>query len=73
MTNVTVQVPFEGKWEVFEKQFKVQFSATNKKVNTIRELEHMKQGSKAVTIYSQDFRDAGAKTGLSDADLMIRF
>ncbi|KAK1224984.1 hypothetical protein PQX77_012087 [Marasmius sp. AFHP31] len=59
--------------EVFEKQFKVRFGATNEKVDAIRELEHMKQGSKAVTVYSQDFRDAGAKTGLSDADLMIRF
>ncbi|KAK1220043.1 hypothetical protein PQX77_017216 [Marasmius sp. AFHP31] len=27
----------------------------------------------AVTLYFQDFRDAGEKTGLSDADLMIRF
>ncbi|KAK1215691.1 hypothetical protein PQX77_021696 [Marasmius sp. AFHP31] len=73
MTDTTVQFPFEGKWEVFEKQFKVRFGATNKKVDAIRELEHMKQGDKAVTVYSQDFRDAGAKTGLSDADLMIRF
>ncbi|KAK1216228.1 hypothetical protein PQX77_021142 [Marasmius sp. AFHP31] len=72
-TNATVQFPFEGKWEVFEKQFKVQFGAANEKVETIRELEHMKQDSKAVTVYSQDFRDAGAKTGLSDADLMICF
>ncbi|KAK1221885.1 hypothetical protein PQX77_015305 [Marasmius sp. AFHP31] len=62
-----------GKWEVFEKQFKVWFGAANEKVDAIRELEHMKQGSKAVTVYSQDFRDAEAKTGLSDADLMIRF
>ncbi|KAK1222373.1 hypothetical protein PQX77_014786 [Marasmius sp. AFHP31] len=73
MTDATVQFPFEGKWEVFERQFKVWFSAANEKVDAIRELEHMKQGNKAVTIYSQDFRDAGAKTGLSDADLMIRF
>ncbi|KAK1220487.1 hypothetical protein PQX77_016750, partial [Marasmius sp. AFHP31] len=64
-TNATVQFPFEGKWEVFEKQFKVRFSAANEKVDAIRELEHMKQGSKAVTVYSQDFWDAGAKTGLS--------
>ncbi|KAK1217514.1 hypothetical protein PQX77_019829 [Marasmius sp. AFHP31] len=71
--DATVQFPFEGKWEVSEKQFKVGFGAANKKVDAIRELEHMKQGNKAVTIYSQDFRDAGAKTGLSDADLMIRF
>ncbi|KAK1224759.1 hypothetical protein PQX77_012325 [Marasmius sp. AFHP31] len=71
-THATVQLPFEGKWEVFEKQFKVRFGAANEKVDAIKELEHMKQGSKAVTVYSQDFRDAGAKTGLSDADLMIR-
>ncbi|KAK1217587.1 hypothetical protein PQX77_019756 [Marasmius sp. AFHP31] len=63
MTNATV----------FEKQFKVRFGSANKKVDAIRELEHMKQGSKAVTVYSQDFQDAGAKTGLSNADLMIRF
>ncbi|KAK1219778.1 hypothetical protein PQX77_017493 [Marasmius sp. AFHP31] len=55
LTNVTIQFPFEVKWETFEKQFKVQFSATNKKVDAIRELEQMKQGIKAVTIYSQDF------------------
>ncbi|KAK1216263.1 hypothetical protein PQX77_021115 [Marasmius sp. AFHP31] len=73
MTDATVQYPFKGKWEVFKKQFKVRFGAANKKVDVIRELEHMKQGGKAVTVYSQDFRDAGAKTGLSDADLMIRF
>ncbi|KAK1220191.1 hypothetical protein PQX77_017063, partial [Marasmius sp. AFHP31] len=73
MTDATVQFPFEGRWEVFEKQFKVRFGAANEKVDTIRELEHMKQGNKAVTVYSQDFWDAGAKTGLSDADLMIRF
>ncbi|KAK1219227.1 hypothetical protein PQX77_018067 [Marasmius sp. AFHP31] len=73
MTDATVQFPFEGKWELFEKQFKVQFGAANEKVDAIQELKHMKQGNKAVTVYSQDFRDAGAKTGLSDADLMIRF
>ncbi|KAK1217590.1 hypothetical protein PQX77_019759 [Marasmius sp. AFHP31] len=72
-TDATVQFPFERKWEVFEKQFKVWFGAANEKVDAIQELEHMKQGSKAVTIYSQDFQDAEAKTGLSDADLMIRF
>ncbi|KAK1217784.1 hypothetical protein PQX77_019549 [Marasmius sp. AFHP31] len=72
-TDATVQFPFEGKWKVFKKQFKVRFGAANEKVDAIRELEHMKQGSKAVTVYSQDFQDAGAKTGLSDADLMIRF
>ncbi|KAK1225015.1 hypothetical protein PQX77_012048 [Marasmius sp. AFHP31] len=58
-TDATVQFPFEGKWEVFEKQFKVRFGATNEKVDAIWELEHMKQGSKAVTVYSQDFRDSG--------------
>ncbi|KAK1220075.1 hypothetical protein PQX77_017174 [Marasmius sp. AFHP31] len=68
-TDATVQFPFEGKWEVFKKQFKVRFGTTNEKVDTIRELEHMKQGNKAVTVYSQDFR----QTGLSDADLMICF
>ncbi|KAK1217371.1 hypothetical protein PQX77_019970 [Marasmius sp. AFHP31] len=73
MTDATVQFPFEGKWEVFEKQFKVWFGAANKKVDAIWELEHMKQGSKAVTIYSQDFRHAGAKTGLSNANLIIHF
>ncbi|KAK1224169.1 hypothetical protein PQX77_012938 [Marasmius sp. AFHP31] len=72
-TNATIQFHFEGKWEVFEKQYKVRFGAANEKVDAIRELEHMKQGSKVVTVYSQDFQDAGAKTGLSDADLMIRF
>ncbi|KAK1233716.1 hypothetical protein PQX77_003113 [Marasmius sp. AFHP31] len=72
-TDATVQFPFEGKWEVFKKQFKVRFGAANEKVDAIRELEHMKQGSKAVTVYSQDFRDAGAKTGFSDADLIICF
>ncbi|KAK1216958.1 hypothetical protein PQX77_020395 [Marasmius sp. AFHP31] len=72
-TDATVQFPFEGKWEVFEKQFKVRFGTANGKVDAIRELEHMKQGSKAVPVYSQDFRDAGAKTGLSDANLMICF
>ncbi|KAK1220762.1 hypothetical protein PQX77_016438 [Marasmius sp. AFHP31] len=72
-TDATFEFPFERKWKVFEKQFKVRFSAANKKVDAIRELEHMKQGSKAVTVYSQDFWDAGAKTGLSDADLMICF
>ncbi|KAK1216003.1 hypothetical protein PQX77_021374, partial [Marasmius sp. AFHP31] len=52
---------------------KIRFGSTNKKVDAIRELEQMKQGNKAVTIYSQDFRDAGEKTGLSDAYLMICF
>ncbi|KAK1218188.1 hypothetical protein PQX77_019140 [Marasmius sp. AFHP31] len=65
MTDETVAFPFEGKWETFGKQFK--------KADAIRELEQMKQGNKAVTLYCQDFRDAGAKTGLSDSDLMIRF
>ncbi|KAK1217871.1 hypothetical protein PQX77_019462 [Marasmius sp. AFHP31] len=50
MTDATVQFPFKGKWEVFEKQFNVQFGAANEKVDAIRELEHMKQGSKAVTV-----------------------
>ncbi|KAK1221396.1 hypothetical protein PQX77_015803 [Marasmius sp. AFHP31] len=44
MTDATVQFPFEGKWETFEKQFKVRFGAANEKVDAIRELEHMKQG-----------------------------
>ncbi|KAK1216308.1 hypothetical protein PQX77_021065 [Marasmius sp. AFHP31] len=73
MTDETVAFPFEGKWETFEKQFKVRFGSANKKADAIRELEQMKQGNKAVTLYFQDFRDAGAKTGLSDADLMIHF
>ncbi|KAK1218581.1 hypothetical protein PQX77_018729 [Marasmius sp. AFHP31] len=73
MTNASVQFPFEGKWETFEKQFKVWFGAADKKVDAIRELEQMKQGSKAVTVYSQDFGDAGARTGMSDADLVICF
>ncbi|KAK1216114.1 hypothetical protein PQX77_021260 [Marasmius sp. AFHP31] len=72
MTDETVAFPFEGKWETFEKQFKVRFGSANEKADAIRELEQMKQGNKAVTLYCQDFRDAGAKTGLSDADLMIR-
>ncbi|KAK1216998.1 hypothetical protein PQX77_020348 [Marasmius sp. AFHP31] len=29
MTDATVQFPFGGKWEVFEKQFKVRFGAAN--------------------------------------------
>ncbi|KAK1218953.1 hypothetical protein PQX77_018341 [Marasmius sp. AFHP31] len=73
MTNKNVAFPFEGKWETFKKQFKVRFGSTNKKADAIRELEQMKQGNKAVTLYCQDLRDVGAKTGLSDADLMIRF
>ncbi|KAK1220161.1 hypothetical protein PQX77_017090 [Marasmius sp. AFHP31] len=73
MTDETVAFPFEGKWETFEKQFKVRFGSANEKADAIRELEQMKQGNKAVTLYCQDFRDAGAKTGLSDADLTIRF
>ncbi|KAK1219747.1 hypothetical protein PQX77_017522 [Marasmius sp. AFHP31] len=73
MTDKTVAFPFEGKWETFEKQFKVCFGSANEKADAIRELEQMKQGNKAVTLYCQDFREAGAKTGLSDADLMIRF
>ncbi|KAK1220911.1 hypothetical protein PQX77_016290 [Marasmius sp. AFHP31] len=73
MTDNTVAFPFKGKWETFEKQFKVRFGSANKKADAIRELEQMKQGNKAVTLCCQDFRDAGAKTGLSDADLMICF
>ncbi|KAK1220042.1 hypothetical protein PQX77_017215 [Marasmius sp. AFHP31] len=73
MTNENAAFPFEGKWETFEKQFKVCFGSANEKADAIRELEQMKQGNKAVTLYFQDFRDAGAKTGLSDANLMIRF
>ncbi|KAK1217880.1 hypothetical protein PQX77_019449 [Marasmius sp. AFHP31] len=73
MTDKSVAFPFEGKWETFEKQFKVRFGSANEKADAIRELEQMKQGNKAVTLYCQDFRDAGAKTGLSDADLMIHF
>ncbi|KAK1224811.1 hypothetical protein PQX77_012265 [Marasmius sp. AFHP31] len=73
MTDKSVEFPFEGKWETFGKQFKVRFGSTNKKADAIRELEQMKQGNKAVTLYCQDFRDTGAKTGLSDADLVIRF
>ncbi|KAK1216239.1 hypothetical protein PQX77_021136 [Marasmius sp. AFHP31] len=73
LTDESVAFPFEGKWETFEKQFKVRFGSANEKADAIRELEQMKQGNKAVTLYCQEFRDAGAKTGLSDADLMIRF
>ncbi|KAK1215137.1 hypothetical protein PQX77_022273 [Marasmius sp. AFHP31] len=73
MTNKNVAFPFEEKWETFEKQFQVRFGFANKKTDAIRELEQMKQGSKAVTLYCQDFRDVGAKTGLSDADLTIHF
>ncbi|KAK1235179.1 hypothetical protein PQX77_001607, partial [Marasmius sp. AFHP31] len=73
MTDETVAFPFEGKWETFEKQFKVHFGSANEKADAIRELEQMKQGNKAVTLYCQELRDTGAKTGLSDADLMIRF
>ncbi|KAK1221565.1 hypothetical protein PQX77_015625 [Marasmius sp. AFHP31] len=73
LTNESVAFPFEGRWETFGKQFKMRFGSANKKADAIRELEQMKQGNKAVTLYCQDFRDTGAKTGLSDADLMIRF
>ncbi|KAK1228971.1 hypothetical protein PQX77_007981 [Marasmius sp. AFHP31] len=73
MTNKNVAFPFEGKWETFKKQFKVRFGSTNEKADAIRELEQMKQGNKAVTLYCRDFRDTGAKTGLLDTDLMIRF
>ncbi|KAK1233268.1 hypothetical protein PQX77_003579 [Marasmius sp. AFHP31] len=73
MTDESVAFPFKGRWETFEKQFKVRFGSANKKADAIRELEQTKQGNKAVTLYCQDFRDAGAKTGLSDADLMICF
>ncbi|KAK1222101.1 hypothetical protein PQX77_015075 [Marasmius sp. AFHP31] len=52
--NTSVQFPIEGKWETFKKKFKVWLGAANKKVDTIRELEQMKQGSK-VTVYSQNF------------------
>ncbi|KAK1223682.1 hypothetical protein PQX77_013440 [Marasmius sp. AFHP31] len=72
-TDESVAFPFEGKWETFEKQFKVRFGSANKKADAIRELEQMKQGNRAVTLYCQDFRDAGAKTGLSDTNLMIHF
>ncbi|KAK1218042.1 hypothetical protein PQX77_019293, partial [Marasmius sp. AFHP31] len=44
MTNASIQFPFKGKWEKFKAQY-----GTIKKVDTIRELEQMKQGSKAVT------------------------
>ncbi|KAK1222371.1 hypothetical protein PQX77_014784 [Marasmius sp. AFHP31] len=72
-TNENVAFPFEEKWETFEKQFKVCFGSANEKADAIRKLEQMKQGNKAVTLYCQDFRDTGAKTGLSDADLLICF
>ncbi|KAK1215448.1 hypothetical protein PQX77_021931 [Marasmius sp. AFHP31] len=39
MTNETVAFPFEGKWETFEKQFKVRFGSANEKADAIRELE----------------------------------
>ncbi|KAK1230202.1 hypothetical protein PQX77_006711 [Marasmius sp. AFHP31] len=48
MTNENVAFPFEGKWETFEKQFKVRFGSANEKANAIGELEQMKQGNKAV-------------------------
>ncbi|KAK1217600.1 hypothetical protein PQX77_019749 [Marasmius sp. AFHP31] len=73
MTNESVAFPFEGRWETFKKQFKVRFGSANEKADAIRELEQMKQGNKAVTLYCQDFRDAGAKTSLSDTYLMICF
>ncbi|KAK1219440.1 hypothetical protein PQX77_017846 [Marasmius sp. AFHP31] len=72
-TDKSVAFPFEGKWETFKKQFKVCFGSAKEKADAIWELEQMKQGNKAVTLYCQDFRDAGAKTGLLDADLMIWF
>ncbi|KAK1216116.1 hypothetical protein PQX77_021262 [Marasmius sp. AFHP31] len=73
MTDENVAFPVEGKWETFAKQFKVHFGSANEKADAIREVEQMKQGNKAVTLYCQDFRDTGAKTGLSDTDLMICF
>ncbi|KAK1223236.1 hypothetical protein PQX77_013900 [Marasmius sp. AFHP31] len=71
-TDKSVAFPFEGKWETYKKQFKVCFGSAKEKADAIWELEQMKQGNKAVTLYCQDFRDAGAKTGLLDANLMIR-
>ncbi|KAK1215524.1 hypothetical protein PQX77_021865, partial [Marasmius sp. AFHP31] len=73
MTDENVAFPFKGKWETLEKHFKVRFGSANEKADAIRELEQMKQRNKAVTLYCQDFRDVGAETGLSDADLMIHF
>ncbi|KAK1218630.1 hypothetical protein PQX77_018683 [Marasmius sp. AFHP31] len=55
MTDENAAFPFEGKWENFEKQFKVCFGSANKKADAIRELEQMKHGNKAVTFYCQDF------------------
>ncbi|KAK1219906.1 hypothetical protein PQX77_017359 [Marasmius sp. AFHP31] len=37
--NKSVAFPFEGKWETFEKQFKVRFGSTNENANAIWELD----------------------------------
>ncbi|KAK1235357.1 hypothetical protein PQX77_001430 [Marasmius sp. AFHP31] len=49
-TDKSVAFPFEGRWDTFEKQFKVCFDSANEKADAIRELEQMKQGNKAVTL-----------------------
>ncbi|KAK1216187.1 hypothetical protein PQX77_021183, partial [Marasmius sp. AFHP31] len=41
MSDESVAFPFEGKWETFEKQFKVRFGSANEKADAIRELEQM--------------------------------
>ncbi|KAL0061596.1 hypothetical protein AAF712_011565 [Marasmius tenuissimus] len=66
------QFPFGGRWAQFEESFKVRFGAANEKADAIEILTNLKQGNKTATLYSQEFKEAAMKTGLSDADLRIR-
>ncbi|KAJ8092727.1 hypothetical protein PM082_007056 [Marasmius tenuissimus] len=67
------QFPFGGRLAQFEESFKVRFGAANEKVDAIEILTNLKQGNKTATLYSQEFKEAAMKTGLSDADLQIRY
>ncbi|KAL0061601.1 hypothetical protein AAF712_011570 [Marasmius tenuissimus] len=57
----------------FEESFKVWFRAANEKADAIEILTNLKRGNKTATLYSQEFKEAAMKTGLSDADLRIRY
>ncbi|KAL0062248.1 hypothetical protein AAF712_010878 [Marasmius tenuissimus] len=62
-------LPFRGRWAQFEQSFKVWFGAANEKADAIEILTNLKQGNKTATLYSQEFKEAAMKTGLSDKDL----
>ncbi|KAL0060525.1 hypothetical protein AAF712_012683 [Marasmius tenuissimus] len=66
------QFPFGGRWAQFEESFKGRFGAANEKADAIKILTNLKQGNKTATLYSQEFKEAAMKTGLSDKDLQIR-